>query len=117
MRDIPKDIAKIRNVLEQTTGKVFVIFFFIIALMGGLLFVLGMLGGGLDELKILDTIPHSLCRMILGMFCFSMFFPWFLCLYLCRGLWHSLKRLEKEVDTLREISNTSGEEASVKKSE
>jgi TRAP-type C4-dicarboxylate transport system permease small subunit len=82
-----------RRTLEWVTHPFFIYFFLVMALLGSGLFIIGFLSGGLDGLDDVK-LPDATVMLFVGLGAFILFFPWFLCLYLCRILLRAIRDLE-----------------------
>jgi hypothetical protein len=83
-------------VLEQIATPSAVGAMMVLAGLGSLVFVGGMMRGGLDGLDH-RTLPPATLTLIIGVVGFALFFPWHLRLWSCRILLRAIHDLEERV--------------------
>jgi hypothetical protein len=96
-KGIPGDIPGTRGAIVGATTKFNIYFPMAIALLGGILYLVGMLLAARDNVP--ETDAHLLSG--LGGVCFSLFFPWAVSSYFSRHFLVSIRRLEQEVAELK----------------
>ncbi len=99
---IPGDIPKSRHTLLQVTTKFNIYFMLLFAVAGGAVFVAGLVGMAQSEEveSQLDNVPEPIMLMVVGLICFSLFFPFFMALFFGRHFLQSVMRLEDEIAKL-----------------
>ena len=94
------DIPGTRITLETVATKFNIYFLLVIALVGGAIAIVGLIGLG-GDLDSLSDVPDAVMLMALGLIAFSLFFPWCMALYFARHLLLSVKNIEGEIATLK----------------
>ncbi len=96
------DIPGTRHVIEQIATK-FNVYFFLsnAALLGSAMFIAGLIQWLAIAPDSLDSVPEPMLLIAIGFMCFSLFFPWFMTIYIARHLLRSVQRLEQDNAELR----------------
>lgn len=100
-------LRSLRKIIEKNTTPWKTGFLLIGSLAGSLLYLLGIIRGGLKYPQGMELATLS---AVIGLMVFGLFFPLFVCLYFSRGFLEFIKRIEKEVfpnDTLFEDEDES----------
>ncbi len=94
-----------RHAIEQVATKFNIYFLFAFAMLGSVLFLVGLVQLLLSGSGGLNSVPEPVLLTVLGLLCFTLFFPWFTTLYFARHLLASVTRLERQNAEVRsEIS-------------
>ena len=98
MIDPTDDIAGTRRAIERTASKFNIYFLTGLAVLGGVLAIVGGASGGLDALFSARPADQSAAQVVIGVVTFTLFFPFAMTLYFARHLLLSIKRLEARLD-------------------
>ncbi len=99
---VDDDIAGTRRTMERCATKFNICFLLILALLGSLFLIIGLVGASQDDFRALESVPGSVLLLAIGVVAFSLFFPWCMLVYFCRHLLVCIKRLEKEAAEKKE---------------
>jgi len=98
---IDDDIPMSRRTVEHVATKFNIIFLLVMALLAGLLFIMGLVQLLSTEPNPLDDIAAPLLLISLGAIGFALFFPSFMTVYFARHFLVVAKRLERSREELR----------------
>ena len=93
-----EDFPGSRKAIDYMTSKTNVYFLMVIALLSGLVGVVGVLTTSPQSLK---QVPDILIVGGIGLVGFSVFYPWFCIAFFARHFLASLRRLEHDVELLQ----------------
>jgi len=102
---ISGDIPGTRRTLLWATTRFHVYLMMLLALGSAFVFIVGTatMAGSEEARARLDDVPEPVMQMMIGMICFSLFFPFFMALYFGRHFLRSVMRLEEEIARLRKL--------------
>ncbi len=96
-----KDESSIeRRTLKTMATKFNTYFLLVMALLCGVLVVVGVIGVSRSGVEIEDALPEEWLLLGIGIVGFALFFPWFTALYFARHLLASVELLEAEIERL-----------------
>lgn len=97
------DIPGTRSCIEAVATKRNIYFLFVMAMCGAIMFIFGLVT---TRAEFLSDLPDAGVVLLVGMIDFCLFFPWFTALYFARHLLISVKRLERDVQYLKDKQET-----------
>jgi hypothetical protein len=95
------DILGSRCTMERASTRFNIYFLLIMALLGSLLFIVGLVGLCQLPPQSLEGVPEPVLLIAIGMVDCVLFFPWFMTLYFSRHFLLTVKQLELENRELR----------------
>ena len=89
-----------RHVMEQVLRPFQIWSLFGLVMLGSIVFIAGVLLGGAKGFAHI-ALPDPTLMILLGLADFTLFFPFFACLYYSRILFRAIQDLEREVESLK----------------
>jgi hypothetical protein len=97
--DNHSDIPGTRQSIERIATKPNIYLIFLMAMCGAVMF---MVGFAMTRGEFLKELPEAGVVMAVGMIAFCLFFPWFTALYFARHLLFSIRKVETELQELKD---------------